>query len=1635
MFKKISKNGVRFSGYKKNFTCKILTLNIKYSNKNIIYGLLILGLIFGLGGCVSAQIDAYIISPSVNHYLYTNASIPIMYQNLTEIRVVDLADQNVINYTMFEFFNGSDWVLIGMDNYGGSEGLVPDESGHGRSKNGSYGWSIYWDISGLPEGNYSIRATMFDAAGNNDTVVREVYLDPTPPLITITSPASFLQMVGGLVAFNATTGDEDVSSMTLTLVGGSPPYIDQRQNHNFGSAVQTGPTCAPTAAANGLWSRPELRDGFANASALAQNMSRLMNTTVNGTSDNGTTGGLKTFFAKRGLGCDNKNGWKVDYICSNNATKLFEIYAEFLKKDEIILIGTIVTNASSGNVSGGHVVTGDDANLTSSRVSFIDPNGGSYNAPSDGWNLGDWDYTPDCLWIISPKNMTNATVNITVVDTGECTGGVCTTEHNTVNLTDGYYLYMLTVIDSMGNKGEDLQLVYVNNLPPMPEIIDPLNGSEVCSPVKITAIDTAGSEDINHAVFEYWNSTLANWDIIGVDEDDGDGWNIEWGEPPEGEYVVRVTMYDAAGNNNTDEIIVIIIDNTPPVANAGPDQTVLLGTIVNFDGSNSSDPDGTIVSYHWDFGDPYNPSPGTGEFPEHNYSHADVYVVTLTVTDNNGTNSSDTMTVVVESKIIMLELNYKDGAIYLTDKYKKNGFAPDRRIQPDGENIYSAIVYSKSDRTLYTFTFDVPNFLNYDEPDGENLTGGVIELNETDFTLIIPYFENAAWVYVYYPNDTLALEVNVTNLQDKGGSNCKTLVNNGLSASLFDIVFVGDNYTAAQLAQFAADVNTHQSTLLSVAPFSNHTGNINIHWVNESRNLGCQYNCNGMARLICCNSTAVMNLASQCPADEIIVLLNSNTYGGSGMRGSGGLTTYAVSYSGNDTNYPNSEGDRVTVHEFGHSFGNLHDEYTYLNPYWGPADGPNCDNAVPCPPCPKFTGIPGAGCYPGCTNINWCRGDNTGGDVMLTLSNLNFGPVCTNALNGLLNQYPRPVCNSTTPCQCGYILTQNRTFNSSDFNTGPCSGDGLEIGSAGITLDCNGVQIIGSKAFGSTGIKNVFNDVTIKNCNVMNFNNGIHITGVSDNIIDNNTVSSTTFFHGDGIWVETSTWNNITNNNVSSYKWGIGLDTQSDNNLVEANTVYSCQWLDQSGNWIGYGINAYASSVNTMKNNNITNNSYGIYLYGGSNFNNISDNKISNNINTGIKVSYCDPGWWLCGGNTNNTILRNNVSLNGGDGVYIDVFCKYTNITLNNIQNNAQSGMGAGIYLDGNGSNVVSNNNITNNRFDGISIGNLVNETINSNKVCSNNNFDFNVLSIPPGNYGDDNSCDKPSVWNDNGAVGCTWSCPTGVQTSTNTGTAYFSTNKGMIANLVAVNESSLNSTGKPNLTFIHGFFEFNITGLLLGENVTVKIELLGNLPANSQYWKYGPNCNNNNITEWYQIPMGSNDGDNIITINLTDGGLGDDNCTPDGMIIDQGGPGSITIDSMLCDGGKQDAFNPGDRVCTFGNTTGTCDIYKCGHRDNYTGYNLTTNCANISTITGVFDNVSVCTGGDANCTINSAYDLVLDCDRDGYYNESTDAIDDSNTVQGGMDGGFYLTPEPMAAAIFIAGLSFLYGIARIRKK
>jgi hypothetical protein len=91
---------------------------------------------------------------------------------------------------------------------------------------------------------------------------------------------------------------------------------------------------------------------------------------------------------------------------------------------------------------------------------------------------------------------------------------------------------------------------------------------------------------------------------------------------------------------------------------------------------------------------------------------------------------------------------------------------------------------------------------------------------------------------------------------------------------------------------------------------------------------------------------------------------------------------------------------------------------------------------------------------------------------------------------------------------------------------------------------------------------------------------------------------------------------------------------------------------------------------------------------------------------------------------------------------------------------------------------------------------------------------------------------------------------------------------------------------------FPYGVFAINITVLTPGQWAIITITLPDDLPANAEYWKYSPNGNGSpSGPGWYQIPLESNDGDNIIVIWLRDGGIGDTDGVANGWIIDPSGP------------------------------------------------------------------------------------------------------------------------------------------------
>ena len=159
----------------------------------------------------------------------------------------------------------------------------------------------------------------------------------------------------------------------------------------------------------------------------------------------------------------------------------------------------------------------------------------------------------------------------------------------------------------------------------------------------------------------------------------------------------------------------------------------------------------------------------------------------------------------------------------------------------------------------------------------------------------------------------------------------------GDSADKVDLLIIGDGYTQKEMAKFIADAKRMSRYLFTVSPFQERAKDFNI-WglvvaTQESgvsrpstgqyraSSLGARYDIFGSERyVLTLDNRALRDIAQNAPYEFIEILVNNETYGGGGIFGQ--FSTAAV---GNDwANY-------LFVHEFGHHFAGLADEY-YTSP-------------------------------------------------------------------------------------------------------------------------------------------------------------------------------------------------------------------------------------------------------------------------------------------------------------------------------------------------------------------------------------------------------------------------------------------------------------------------------------------------------------------------------------------------------------------------------------------------------------------------------------------------------------------------------------------------------------------------------
>ena len=191
----------------------------------------------------------------------------------------------------------------------------------------------------------------------------------------------------------------------------------------------------------------------------------------------------------------------------------------------------------------------------------------------------------------------------------------------------GTYNVTLTVTDDGGKSSTVQKSVQVASAdtPPPTNDVPSANFSFAATELGV-AFDASTSEDSDGEIVSY------AWDF--GDGETGEGKSVNHTYSEADTYNVTLTVTDDDGASAQVEKSVEVASTPSENQAPQPDFSASFEELAaTFDASASSDPDGSIVFYTWDFGDG---ATGEGESVSHTYSEADTYNVTLTVTDDGG---------------------------------------------------------------------------------------------------------------------------------------------------------------------------------------------------------------------------------------------------------------------------------------------------------------------------------------------------------------------------------------------------------------------------------------------------------------------------------------------------------------------------------------------------------------------------------------------------------------------------------------------------------------------------------------------------------------------------------------------------------------------------------------------------------------------------------------------------------------------------------------------------------------------------------------------------------------------------------------------------------------------------------------
>ena len=193
--------------------------------------------------------------------------------------------------------------------------------------------------------------------------------------------------------------------------------------------------------------------------------------------------------------------------------------------------------------------------------------------------------------------------------------------------------------------------------------------------------------------------------------------------------------------------------------------------------------------------------------------------------------------------------------------------------------------------------------------------------------------EVASLTHPFEPGDILIRPV------EDPGYESRYLLRSGSAKDCIDVAILAEGYTAAEKETFFSDAQATVDAILAHEPFAalqdrfnfiavaaiSEDGGVSIprEGIWKDTVVGSHYDTFYTERYLTTpNVQAIHDALAGVPYEHVIILANCDTYGGGGIYNSYTLTTAHHKLF-----------KQVVVHEFGHSFGGLADEYFYDDQY------------------------------------------------------------------------------------------------------------------------------------------------------------------------------------------------------------------------------------------------------------------------------------------------------------------------------------------------------------------------------------------------------------------------------------------------------------------------------------------------------------------------------------------------------------------------------------------------------------------------------------------------------------------------------------------------------------------------------